>query len=621
MRERYSYKYCTYFVERVELQVFAAVKLQYDICADETRFRPRKMTSRLQQHAALSVELPEEQELEGDGQDSSDPGLLRCASAPPIHQQLPRAGLWAAQGPRSCCSSRAYGSSSAAWGVPSLVRVTSATVVVEENPQPRTPVQKVIQILPKVSFERLELPPSTPLVSPLSLLSPRRRLSVTYVRRSSKFVATRTEVSIECGPLQILLLIIFLASCSAYGVNVPGFGFFVARAPVSRSAVASSGSATSPTLDYAHTSSHAASFSRAAAEGFSAATARRRRRLLETLQCAATTTSTSAAAQSFWTPPMAWRPGPSSLSTRSASASASSSASWGVRTSLLNGMLRAEHRLRAVLSGSSGMLAACACLTAFLGEAACSVLFPDQFGRLRIAYGGTQRAWSEATLAAAEAKLHAALAETAGPVTVTSRVKSLRSVFEKLVLRGSEAVDDFLAMRVILEPQPLSGDARVEAEAGAEVKAGVEVGAEARADADGAHRLQPWERAAAEAVCIRRLRDVEALVHTLWPGAVAATKDYVSQPKQNGYRSVHVLLRLPGTGERLEVQIRTRCMHEHAERGGASHAHYKAKSLGAGAGRSTADGLGVSLSDDAFHVSRSSWDDPALLAGLLQQSV
>src|SRR5579862_6583112 len=64
------------------------------------------------------------------------------------------------------------------------------------------------------------------------------------------------------------------------------------------------------------------------------------------------------------------------------------------------------------------------------------------------------------------------------------------------------------------------------------------------------------------------------IVHTTWPVVPGRFKDYISTPKQNDYRSIHSTVIGPGK-QRVELQFRTREMHQIAEYGIAAHALYK----------------------------------------------
>ncbi|MBC7992315.1 MAG: bifunctional (p)ppGpp synthetase/guanosine-3',5'-bis(diphosphate) 3'-pyrophosphohydrolase [Rhizobacter sp.] len=104
------------------------------------------------------------------------------------------------------------------------------------------------------------------------------------------------------------------------------------------------------------------------------------------------------------------------------------------------------------------------------------------------------------------------------------------------------------------------------------------------------HLYSIWKKMRGKGIDIAHVFDVRAVrvivsdvpecyavlsrVHELWRPVPGEFDDYIARPKGNGYQSLHTVV-LDAQERPVEVQIRTRAMHEHAEHGVAAHWAYK----------------------------------------------
>lgn len=142
----------------------------------------------------------------------------------------------------------------------------------------------------------------------------------------------------------------------------------------------------------------------------------------------------------------------------------------------------------------------------------------------------------------------------------------------------------------------LLDEKRVEREQGVEtvrtrlVAALAEAGLHAEVQGRPKHLYSIWKKMQGKQLDFDQVLDVRALrvivddvpacyaalgrAHELWRSLPEEFDDYIARPKANGYQSLHTVV-FDEQGRALEIQIRTRAMHEHAESGIAAHWAYK----------------------------------------------
>src|SRR5437879_4703677 len=166
-----------------------------------------------------------------------------------------------------------------------------------------------------------------------------------------------------------------------------------------------------------------------------------------------------------------------------------------------------------------------------LEDLAFTTLHPRKYEEIK-AMVTERRADREEHVREAAMVLRAELEKVDIPAEISGRAKHFYSIYDKMAKKGREfnEIYDLTAMRVIAERD----------------------GDEGTRDCYGAL----------------------GLIHALWKPMPGRFKDYIAMPKLNGYRALHTTVVGP-EGRPLEIQVRTREMHETAEFGVAAHWLYK----------------------------------------------
>jgi GTP pyrophosphokinase len=160
-----------------------------------------------------------------------------------------------------------------------------------------------------------------------------------------------------------------------------------------------------------------------------------------------------------------------------------------------------------------------------LEDLAFRYLAPDRYKEIAKLLS-EKRSEREEYIERVQAQLEAALADAGIKGEVSGRVKHIYSIYRKMKLKGLsfDQLYDIRALRVLVDTQ---------------------------------------------AECYHTL----GLVHGMWRHIPEQFDDYITNPKANGYRSLHTAV--IAENKSLEIQIRTHQMHFEAELGMCAHVNYK----------------------------------------------
>ncbi|CAJ1915259.1 unnamed protein product [Cylindrotheca closterium] len=182
-----------------------------------------------------------------------------------------------------------------------------------------------------------------------------------------------------------------------------------------------------------------------------------------------------------------------------------------------------------------------------LEDIAFMYLYPQEYKRLNRKLQQHQEKFEQALTKAqkmlrARLNIDPTLKDQAVEVQVSGRMKEIYSLWHKMETKGERNLDrilDVVALRVVITPKSNPEDDENETDRGV------------------------W-------LCYHVLGLVQHLDG--FQPVPTRVKDYISFPKPNGYQSLHTALIL--NGQKIEVQIRTKMMHQVAEYGMASHWAY-----------------------------------------------